>query len=109
MKTHLATVFHIDDDIDDEKLKLKENSPPPKDNLLSRMTRSQWKVFISRNEISDIWTSSGGNTSGNGSHHFEFTKQEANIEKCGAKSNMLRPRVCTVSYTHLTLPTIYSV
>ena len=94
VKTHLATVFHIDDEIDKEKVKQKENSPPPKDNLLSRMTRAQWKAFISRNEISDIWTSSGGNTNGNGLHHFEFTKQEANIEKCGAKSNMLRPRVC---------------
>ena len=83
VKTHLPTVFHIDDEIDKEKVKLKENALPSREVLLHRMTRAQWKDFANRNDISDIWTPTTSDPLyDSGVHHFEFTWQEANIRNC---------------------------
>ena len=97
VKTHLPTLFHIDDEIDKEKVKLKENALPSREVLLHRMTRAQWKDFANRNDISDIWTPTTSDPLyDSGVHHFEFTWQEANIRNClsSPKSNMMKPRAC---------------
>ena len=88
VKTHMSTLFYVDDD--KEKVTAKRSSSSQRDSLLRSQTRTQWKNFASRNDISDVWTPS------NVGHHYEFTWQEANIRNCvsSPKTNMMKPRAC---------------